>query len=164
MLRTIRPICYSALLTLFAAPAFAGEVGVSNKWTNGHSWGNTKVEFSEIEKHDGKEASFTYATKSYEKGTYDYDHNLPETSTVENGDNGNTYEFENVNAGSYYIGIGTYSKVSKADGTSHSNFKNNSFEHATTSFSNFQAVTQLKEVQKVITAWTSFIRICLQGP
>lgn len=125
-------------LTLSPFAAFAGEVGVSNKYTDGWSQGRTYVNIDSKEFRTGKEGSFSYAHKEYDSWSVDLD-----KVTITSGkkdveiDGKISANSENVEAGSVYKSFGSYTIDNKVKGFSDTHFGNTSHEHRTTAFSNF---------------------------
>ncbi|WP_146087131.1 hypothetical protein [Chroococcidiopsis sp. TS-821] len=121
MLKKFAVVLPTLALALSPIAAFAGEVGVSNKYTDGWSHGNSHINISSYEIRKGFEASFAYADKDYSNIKFDK----------------SGFSFEDVNATSGYLSAGTYLVENKANGYTASHFGNTSHEHRTTAFSNF---------------------------
>jgi hypothetical protein len=121
MLKKFAVVLPTLALVLSPIAAFAGEVGVSNKYTDGWSNGNSHINISSYEVRKGFEASFAYADKDYSNIKFDK----------------SGFSFEDVNATSGYLSAGTYLVENKANGYTSSHFGNTSHEHRTTAFTNF---------------------------
>ncbi|OKH22279.1 hypothetical protein [Chroogloeocystis siderophila] len=121
MLKKFAVVLPTLAVALSPFAAFAGEVGVSNKYTDGWSYGNSHINISSYEVRKGFEASFAYADKDYSNIKFDQ----------------SGFSFEDVNATSGYLSAGTYLVENKANGYTSSHFGNTSHEHRTTAFTNF---------------------------
>ncbi|MES1022062.1 hypothetical protein ABN584_04045 [Gloeocapsa sp. BRSZ] len=138
MLKKFAVVLPTLAVALSPIAAFAGEVGVSNKYTDGWSNGYSHINIESLEIRKGFEGSFAYADKDYHSysvegtNTWDYSNPLKPVFTY-SGDS----SFENVNATSGYISAGTYHVENSAKGYTTSNFGNTSYEHRTTAFTNF---------------------------
>ncbi len=139
-----------------ASAAQAGEVGVSNRYSDGYSNSNTHVDFTSYEVHQGVEANWATADKTFTSNDYasqsdtqygnvlTYEYNSPysgynvkqyavvPTSTSYSSSN----QSEVVHSASGFSSSGTYFTEDTATGftntTSYSAFN----EHTTTAFSN----------------------------
>lgn len=142
-----------------ASAAQAGEVGVSNRYSDGYSNSNTHVDFTSYELHQGVEANWATADKTFTSNdsayqadtqygsvlSYEYNYNYPNSTnynykqyavvpTSTNSSSSNQSEV--VHSASGFSSSGTYftqdTATGSTDTTSYSAFN----EHTTTAFSN----------------------------
>ena len=116
----------------YAGAAQAGEVGVSNRNSDGYSESKTHVDFTSYELHQGYEANWATADKTYEAktyapayvayGTYDL---VPSISTS-----------EVVHSASGFESKGTYFTEDTATGYTDTKSYSSFTDHTTTAFSN----------------------------
>lgn len=137
-----------------ASAAQAGEVGVSNRYSDGYSNSNTHVDFTSYELHQGVEANWATADKTFTSNDYAYqsdtqygsvlagEYNSPGYTTKyysvvpTSFDSSSSNQSEVVHSASGFSSSGTYFTEDTATGftntTSYSAFN----EHTTTAFSN----------------------------
>ena len=119
----------------YAGAAQAGEVGVSNRHSDGYSNSKTHVDFTSYELHQGYESNWATASKDYTAKTY-----APDSYKMVYGYSvpvpGRETSSEIVSSDSGAYSSGTYFIEDKAKGytdtTSYSSFT----DHTTTAFSN----------------------------
>lgn len=115
-----------------ASAAQAGEVGVSNRYSDGYSNSKTHVDFESYEVHKGIEANVATADKKFTSGSYTpayYDYTthtyVPSSS-----------ESEVVHSASAFVSGGTYFTEDTAEGYTDSKSYSAFTEHTTSAFSN----------------------------
>ena len=116
----------------YAGAAQAGEVGVSNRNSDGYSESNTHVDFTSYELHQGTESNWAYADKTYTAGTY-----APEYISYGTNDlvpSITTTDLVHSSSGSE--SSGTYFIEDKAKGYTDIKSYSSFTDHTTTAFSN----------------------------
>lgn len=137
MFKKIAVILPTLALTLSPVAVLAGEVGVSNQYTDGWSRGKTYVNIDSKEFRTGKEGTFSYAHKEYDSWSVDLDKlNVNPNKKGVQLDGKISGNSENVEAGSVYASFGSYTIDNKVKGFSETHFGNTNHEHRTTAFSN----------------------------
>ena len=121
----------------YAGAAQAGEVGVSNRNSDGYSESNTHVDFTSYELHQGIEANWAAADKTYTAKTYG------DPSIVYNSYGqaiayipGAETSSEVVHSSSGFESSGTYFTEDTATGTTDIESYSSFTDHTTTAFSN----------------------------